>query len=176
VQVNERGEIKFDQAGESFIFRHAGNPLPPGTKCLAYHSARAPQCVHLTTGKGEILGTWAQRGRTAFQDREALAEAIRYTGAARAAVTAEATELAAQSRQRFEDIRAHNAALEKFVTVTDAPRAAGTLPASATARALATTEETTDAMREQPPTVEPVADCTEDVLERQSSAPDVTFD
>jgi hypothetical protein len=104
--------------------------LAPGTKALAYHHSADPHFLHLTTGDGRILGTWSQRGRTAFLDSQALAEAMRYTHAARAAAMATASELAAPERAALDAMRQHNAGLEQFIVTTDVPNATATLNAT----------------------------------------------
>jgi hypothetical protein len=168
VEVNQRGEIEFDHDGNTLIFRHAGADLAlaPGTKCLAYHHEDNPAYLHLTSGDGRILGTWAQRGRTAYLDQQALAEAMRYTHAERAAALATANELAGPARERLEEMRAHNAELEKFIAVTDAPDATRNLPVGNVARGLAVASVEREAMKINPPAAEPEPDCTEELLER----------
>jgi hypothetical protein len=166
VEVNKRGEIEFDHEGNTLIFRNAGNPLDEGTKCLAYHHEDNPAYLHLTTGDGRILGTWAQRGRTAYLDQQALAEAMRYTHAERTAAMATANELAAPRRARLEEMRAQNADLEKFIAVTEAPDATGNLPVGNVARGLAVASVEREAMKINPPAAVPEPDCTEELLER----------
>lgn len=130
VEVEPNGEVKFMHEGKVLIFRHAGNPLPPGTKALAYHHPGDPQFLHLTSGDGRILGTWALRGRGVFQDNQALAEAMRYTHAAREAAKGIAADLATPQRERLEAMRANNQRItgenaQPFTTITDAPDANG---------------------------------------------------
>jgi hypothetical protein len=174
--VEPNGEIKISHEGKTLNFRNSGQPLPPGTKCLAYHHPAQPEFLHLTTGDGRILGTWIQRGRGMFLDQKALAEAMRYTHAAREAAKATAAELAAPQRERLNDMRANNAALEKFVVITDAPKATSAIAGSTIGKAFQGIVLAGEDMKVNPPTIEPIADCTDEVLAREQSAPDVKFD
>lgn len=128
VIVKPNGELEFQHEGRTFIFRHGGNPLVPGTKCLAYFHPDDPKFLHLTDGRGGLLGTWLRRDRVAHHDRDALAEAMRYTHIAREAAREAANALAQPQRAELSAMRAHNAELLKlseFTDVTEAP-AAGT--------------------------------------------------
>lgn len=177
VTVTAKGEVELLLEGRKVYFRHAGDPLEPGTKALAYLQPSEPQFLHLTTGNGRVLGTWCQRGRGDFLDAEALAEAMRYTHAARESAKATAAELAAPQRERLEAMREHNAALhEQFTSITDAPAAGGLLSESAVASAFKGIESANSDMKVNPPEVKPNADCTDEILEREQSAPDVKFD
>ncbi|HTB85995.1 MAG TPA: hypothetical protein VK742_20285 [Candidatus Sulfotelmatobacter sp.] len=162
--VTAKGQIKIDIDGEAKTFCHAGDPLAPGTKVLCYFHRNDPQFLHLTSGDGRILGTWYQVGRTAYLDREALAEALRYTHAARAAATAVAMELAAPERTGLDALRAHNDELKKFIVVTDAPGAVGTLNGNAVSAGLASIKPTAKANQQNPPALEPEPDCLQDIL------------
>lgn len=166
VTVEANGEIEFLFNKERIYFRNSGNPLPPGTKALAYHHPEDPQFLHLTSGDGRILGTWCQRGRGSYLDQQALAEAMRYTHAARTAAETTAAELTAPQREQLDAIRAHNEALKQFVVTTETPEAGGYLTGSAVSAALASLEKTGQAMKTNPPTVEPEPDCTEEFLTR----------
>jgi hypothetical protein len=68
-----------------------------------------------------MLGTWHLRGRTEYLDRGALAQAMRYTHAARAAAQNTARELAAPELADLETMRTHNTALQNFVVTVDVP-------------------------------------------------------
>jgi hypothetical protein len=162
--VEENGEIHFTHEGAILKFRHSGDPLPPGTKCLVYHHPATPEFIHLTTGDGRILGTWVQRGRGNFLDAQALAEGMRYTHAAREAAKATAAELAAPQRASLEEMRAHNERLKDFVTITDAPDAEGYLTGSAVSAALGTVKPTAQHNQQNPPPLESEPDCTNDIL------------
>jgi hypothetical protein len=141
VEVEPNGEVKFMHEGKVLIFRNAGNPLPPGTKALAYHHPGDPQFLHLTSGDGRILGTWALRGRGVFQDDQALAEAMRYTHAAREAAKGIAADLATPQRERLDAMRANNQRImdeqaQPFTEITSAPGANGAVGGTAVAAGL----------------------------------------
>jgi hypothetical protein len=118
VTVTDAGEIEITIEGRKLTFACPPNlPLVPGRKALGYFHPDDPQFLFVTSGDGRILGTWYQRGRTEYLDQEALAQAMRYTHAARTVATATANELAAPERAQLETMRAHNADLQDF-TVT----------------------------------------------------------
>lgn len=124
VVVKDNGEIEISVDGRSQIFAHAGNPLVPGTKALAYFNPDDPAFLHLTDARGGILGTWVRRNRVATGDPESLAAAMRYTHIAREAARIAANELAAPQRAELEAMRDHNEKLmqlAKFTDVTVAP-------------------------------------------------------
>jgi hypothetical protein len=124
VIVKPNGEIEFQSDGRAMIFSHAGLPLVPGTKALGYFHPDDPKFLHLTDGRGAMLGTWTRRGRVAFGDQEALADAMRYTHAAREAAREAANALAAPERAELAAMRASNAELlrlAEFVDVAEAP-------------------------------------------------------
>lgn len=120
VEVAANGEIDLTIDGKRLVFRNGGVPLTPGTKALAYLRASEPNFMHLTDGRGAVLGTWINRVRVRHNDQEALAEAMRYTDAAKKAAQAEAAKLAAPRREELDALRAHNASLNEFIEVTDA--------------------------------------------------------
>jgi len=68
-------------------------------------------------------------------------------------------------------MREHNAGLQTFVTVTDAPAATGAVAGTAVAAGLAAVQTAGTEMRTQPPAAVPVPDCTEELLAREKSAP-----
>lgn len=150
VEVEANGEIKFSHEGKLLTFacpqpqtpdpRPQTLSLPPGTKCLAYHHPDDPQFLHLTSGDGRILGTWYQRSRVGYQDQEALAQAMRYTHAARTVAMDTARELAAPEIAGLEAMRASNAALEQFIVTADVPTASGTETGNRIGTVLATTK------------------------------------
>jgi hypothetical protein len=174
VTVTDKGEVELQIEGRKVYFRHAGEPLDAGTKALAYLHPGEPQFLHLTTGDGRILGTWCQRGRGSFLDNQALAEAMRYTSAARAAAQATAAELAAPQREQLAAMRERNA--ERFNTITTAPAATGELAGGTIGSAMRSIHNAGETMKVNPPEIKPIADCTEEVLGRKESAPDVKFD
>jgi hypothetical protein len=124
-EVNAKGEITFKVEGRVVTFSNSGNPLPPGTEVLAYHHPEEPRFLHLTDGKGCVLGTWVQRGRGAYQDQAALEAALRYTHSARQTAMDTATELAAPQIADLAAMREHNAALQQFVVTAEIPEATG---------------------------------------------------
>lgn len=119
VTVKPNGEIEFSVDGRPVIFTHGGVALPPGTKALGYFHPDDPKFLHLTDGKGGMLGTWLRRGRVAFNDEAALAEAMRYTHLARETARTAANDLAAPQRAELEAMRAHNAELLRLADFTD---------------------------------------------------------
>lgn len=138
VVVGKNGRIQMDHEGRTVNFEHGGVPLKTGTVAVAYHHCDNPEFLHLTDGAGRILGTWFQIARVPAHDRDALARAMRGTHAALATAKAIATELAAPQLADLESMRRHNADLKNFITVTDAPQAAGELAATQIAAGLAT--------------------------------------
>jgi hypothetical protein len=143
--ANDAGEIKTTVEGTELTFAPSSNAVVPApdTKVLCHFNENDPALLHVTTGRGAILGTWYRRGRNTGKDEEALNNAFRYTATALAAATARAEQLAAPERARLESIRAHNAELERgndFIEI-----AQPTLPpadsqlSSPVAHALATT-------------------------------------
>jgi hypothetical protein len=136
-KVGDNGRIKMDHEGQTLYFEHGGAPLKTGTTGLAYHNVDNPECIHLTDGDGRILGTWFQVGRVPSQDRDAIAQAMRGTHAALANAKAIAAELAAPQIAELESMRRHNAELQNFITVTDAPKSSGELAATQIATGLA---------------------------------------
>jgi hypothetical protein len=138
--VNPKGELQIKINGSVQTFRHGGVPLAPGTKVLTYVRADEPNFLHVTDGRGAVLGTWINRVRVRHNDQEALAEAMRYTHAAKVAAQTEANKLAAPRREELEALRAHNAQLGEFIEVVTPPRADGgqvTTPAGAALSAMA---------------------------------------
>lgn len=119
VTVKPNGEVEISIEGKSLNFMNGGVPLVPGTKALAYFHPDDPKFLHLTDGRGAMLGTWLRRGRVAFGDTDGLAAAMRYTHAAREAAREHANQLAAPQRAELEAMRAHNAELLKLAEFTD---------------------------------------------------------
>lgn len=126
VEVKPNGEISFQHDGRSYTFAHIGTPIIPGTRVLGYFHPDDPAYLHLTDGRGGVLGTWLRRTGVEFGDQEGLAAAMRYTAIAREAARAAANKLAEPQRAELEAMRAHNAELMKlaeFTDVTAAPTA-----------------------------------------------------
>jgi len=134
--VETNGEINLSIEGKTLIFCHGGIPLAPGQKVLCYFHPDDPQFLHVTSGDGRILGTWYQRGRTEYLDQAALAQAMRYTHAARAKATATASELAAPQIAGLEAMRAHNESLQSFTVTADVPNGTAVTQTTAVAAAL----------------------------------------
>ena len=138
VTVAAGGEIEITIEGRKLTFAApAGLPLAPDTRALGYFHPDDPQFLHVTSGDGRILGTWYQRGRTEYRDQAALAQALRYTHAARATATATATELAAPQIAGLAAMRAHNESLQSFTVTGEIPQSEIGNPQSEIARALA---------------------------------------
>lgn len=153
VPIAESGEISIKLDGKVKIF------APPSAslrlcvkKALAYFCSDDPQFIHLTSGDGRFLGTWYQRGRTPALDQKALAEAFKYTGAAKKAAETIAAELARPEADSLADMRAHNAELaQDFVVVTDIPGRAvrGLTAATPVSSALAATRTQKEIVRDK---------------------------
>jgi hypothetical protein len=127
--VKPNGEIVLDHEGKKLRFVNSGTPLLPGTDVLAYFNANDPGFLHLTNGKGQMLGTWLRKGKVRFNDREGLADAMRYTSIGQQAARVEAQRLAAPRREHLDALRVHNAQLQEFVDVTPPPKIANDEPA-----------------------------------------------
>ena len=119
VTVKDNGEISFDVDGKTHTFAHAGVPLLPGTKALAYFHPDDPAFLHLSDGRGSMLGTWLRRSLVKFGDDEALANAMRYTHIAREAARAAANKLAEPQRAEISAMREHNAKLMQLADFTE---------------------------------------------------------
>lgn len=147
VRVNDCGEIEFTSEKRSLVFADpngpgpSGGPLAPGTECLAFFHLEDPAFLHLVAIKGgAYLGTWIQRARVKHGDREAIAEAARYTQAALKAQKEEAARLLAPEREEREERLASNAALvsqHEFIDVAPIPESQGSGRAGRGAAALA---------------------------------------
>jgi hypothetical protein len=128
VTVTTGGEIEISVEGKKLTFAPPpGLPVAPEKKTLGYFHPDDPQFLHVTSGDGRFYGTWYLRGRTEYLDHAALAQALRYTRAARAAAEATARELAAPEAAQLEAMREHNAALQQFTVTGSVPDAAATL-------------------------------------------------
>jgi hypothetical protein len=128
VVVEANGEIKFSYEGRVISFRSVSAPIQAGTKLLAYYNPDDPAYLHLTNGKGAVVGTWLRRDRAS--SREELAAALQYTQAALGAARERAAELGAQERERLEMMRRDNAELiqaNTFVEVSQAQPRIGEL-------------------------------------------------
>jgi hypothetical protein len=136
-KIEANGEIKMTWRKRDLVFSNPGSRLEEGARVLCYHNEQEPEFLHVTTGDGRYLGCWSLRGRGAFLDREALAQAMRYTHAAREAARTIAGELAAPQRAALDDMRTHNSELLRpFEVVTDAPTATARLGTNVIAQSL----------------------------------------
>ena len=117
VVVEANGEIKFSYEGRVISFRPVSAPVQAGTKLLAYYNPDDPAYLHLSNGKGAIVGTWLRRDRAS--SREELAAALQYTQAALGAARARANELGAQEAARLAAMREANNALLQANTFVD---------------------------------------------------------
>jgi len=97
---------------------------------------------------------------------EGLAQALRYTHAAREAALATARELAAPEVADLEAMRAHNATLAPFVVTAEVPEATGELAAQGVAAGLASAKAERASFATNPAPVPPVQDCTNDLISR----------
>jgi hypothetical protein len=142
VTVKDNGLIEFTTEGRQVEFMPAPGcgAQVPGTKLLGYFHPDDPAFLHLTDGRGGVVGTWMRRGRA--HDEGTLQTAIRYSQAALKAVKAQAAEYEAEERARLEAMRARNAELlasNTFVEVAGTGQANGDkrMVGSAVASALA---------------------------------------
>jgi hypothetical protein len=111
--IEQGGEIttKFD--GTQFTFAPAENATVPApkTEVVCYFNENDPAFLHVTDGRGTFLGTWYRRSRNDGKDEQALKQAFRYTASTLAAVQHRAEALAAPTRQRIDEVHAHNTEL-----------------------------------------------------------------
>ena len=102
------------------------NPQPstlnpqPGAKLLAYSHPDDPAYLHLTDGRGRIVGTWLRRSLA--HDRDTLQTAIRYSQSALSAAKEVAADYATAERERLEAMRAKNAELLQANTFVEVAR------------------------------------------------------
>ena len=119
--VEDNGEINLTHEGTLYRFMNPGTtPLVAGTKVLCYFHPDDPRFLHLTTGKGESLGTWLRRDLAS--DRDSVSAAIHYAASALKAAKEMATGLAAPETARLVAMREHNARLleaNTFIDVTE---------------------------------------------------------
>ena len=126
VVVEDRGEIEFMHEGKILRFAPPASEfaLAPATKCLGYFNPDDPRFLTITDSRGGILGTWLRRSLVKHGDREALAEAIRYSTTALRDAKARANELGADEQAQLESMRLHNTGFEAVV----APNTGGSRP------------------------------------------------
>ena len=176
-RVEEDGHIRFTHEGRLLEFCPPGADyaLRVGTKVLGYFHPDNPRFLHLTDGRGGILGTWLRRALVRHDDRVAIAEAIALQASALKVAKARAAELNGGETQRLAGMRERNARLmdeASFVDVTTTP-VMRTVISDPLANHLNRAKEFIEA---NPPEVKPIADCTEEILAREEAAPEVKFD
>ena len=156
VTVTDAGEIEFSHEGRKLTFASAGAAPVPGTRLLAYYHPDDPRFLHVTDGRGAMIGTWLRRALVKHGDREALAEAMRYQVGALNAAQAHAEKLNAGEIARLAAMREKNnqlLAASTFIDVTEPGRIDFTAPvnhpvaAALTARAEETKTTRRDAAR-----------------------------
>ena len=126
VKVEDNGEIEFMHEKKKMYFKPPAPEfaLAPGTKGLGYFNPDDPRFLTITDARGGILGTWLRRSLVKHGDREALAEAIRYSTTALRDAKARANELGADEQAQLESMRLHNTGFEAVV----APNTGGSRP------------------------------------------------
>jgi hypothetical protein len=157
LSVTDGGEIKLTVDGKQLTFAPPAGadgqcgiaPPVPGRKALGYLHPQDPQFLHVTSGDGRFYGTWYLRGRTEYQDRAALEQAMRYTQTARKAALATARELAASEIAQLTAMRDHNAALSAFEVTGLVPECASISGPNAVGAAIASTKQEKRAMKKQ---------------------------
>jgi hypothetical protein len=113
-QIKANGEITFRYEGSPITFAPPQNhQLSQLSTALGYFSPDDPAFLHVTDGKGRVLGTWYRRARLGYQDQDLLAQAMRYTDAAFKAVQQAAVEVTAPERADLDAMRLHNSELER---------------------------------------------------------------
>ena len=121
--IKPAGEIIFTYEGSPLIFAPPAinHQLSQLSTALGYYNPDDPRFLHVTSGKGSILGTWYRRDRTGGHDQDLLQEAMRYTANALKAAQAIANDLTTDDRIKHDALRLHNAELERgneFIEVT----------------------------------------------------------
>lgn len=125
VRIEPNGEIEFSHENRKLYFANPQRSprLGEGAKLLAYFHPDDPAFLHLTDGKGGIVGTWVQRNRIKSNDAEAIAQAIAHQARAMKAAREHADALNAPERAALDEMRARNAQLlesNSFVDVASA--------------------------------------------------------
>ena len=123
--VEDDGHIYFTHEGRllEFVPPSISQKLNAGTKTLCYYHPDDPRFLHLTDGKGSILGTWLRKALVKSGDRIALTEAMHVQASALKAAKDRAAQLNAGEVTRLTEMRERNAQLlneSGFVDVTDA--------------------------------------------------------
>jgi len=124
VWVKDNGLIEFRTDDRLIEFMPPDNAelhQVPGTGLLAYFNPDDPAYLHLTDGRGRIIGTWLRRARAS--DADAVRQAIHYSQSALKAAKTVADTYAADERERLAAMRERNAELlqaNTFVAVDGA--------------------------------------------------------
>jgi len=146
VTVEDNGEIQFTHDGKPLTFRRPESigpssplssmpPIPSGTKLLGYFNPDEPCYLHLTDGRGAIIGTWLLRSRAG--DQAAVSAAIEYSKHALKVAREHSENLAAPNHAKLDQMRADNdelIAANTFIEVAathHAPRTTVTSPVAA---------------------------------------------
>lgn len=124
LKIKASGEILCRQ----ILYSPPSPELRPPVTAIGYSHPDDPQFLHVTDGKGVILGTWVRRDRIQKRDQQALQQAMRYTDAALKAVQQYADELAAPDVERLDAMRVHNELVKdkaaEFINVAAVPDSA----------------------------------------------------
>lgn len=149
VAIKPSGEIELSIDDRKIRFappeecaRPGRSSVLSGRSVLAYYSPNDPAFLHVTDGRGGILGTWYRRDRVPHADQEALRQAIRYTAGALKAAKEYAARLAQPERLELEAIRLHNAQLDRgneFIEIAEVGRVTPCAPLSSPVAAALTT-------------------------------------
>ena len=173
VKVTDAGEIEFSHEGRKLTFANPGTvALVPGQKVLGYFHPDDPRYLHLTDGKGAVLGTWLRRALVRSGDRVALSEAVHHSESALKAAKETAAKLNAGDTARLAAMREHNGRLlqeNTFIDVSESRLGAGDEITSPVATAMAGTPRVRQEMQTNPPAMAPVKDCTDELLQRAKS-------
>lgn len=109
--IKPSGEIIFTYEKKPIIFapptglQSAICNLP---SALGYYAPEDPRFLHVTNGKGAVLGTWYRRDRNGRHDQELIEQSMRYTANALKAAQKFANGITTDARAEIESIRANN--------------------------------------------------------------------
>ncbi len=103
------GEIIFTHERKDITFAPPSTFHPqPSTSLLGYYSPDDPRFLHVTNGRGAVLGTWYRRDRNGHHDQELVEQAMRYTANALKAAQEIANLVTTDERAELESNRTHN--------------------------------------------------------------------
>jgi hypothetical protein len=126
VTVTDAGEIEFTHESRKLTFASLDGTHPaPGSRLLAYFHPDDPRFLHVTTGKGAMVGTWLRRALVKNGDPAALADAMHYAGRALKTAKDRAAQLNHGEVRRLTEMRERNAQLlqaNTFIDVTPVAR------------------------------------------------------